>query len=188
MNQSELYGLLSSMYLCKPTREALATWRCLLDGCNEPAVTGLKTALADINVDDEQALEDILWEYTRLFIGPYKLPCPPLESVYTSPKRLMMQEAHDAVQKMYSAVGLEISSGDVMSDHIGVELNFMAVLHAKITAEPENEEYLRNLAERFASGHLRNWIPLFAIDLEKAAATQHYKEVVKLTLILIHQN
>jgi TorA maturation chaperone TorD len=49
-------------------------------------VEGLKGALDAINLESEEELEELLWDYTRLFIGPYHLPCPPLESVYTSPK------------------------------------------------------------------------------------------------------
>jgi TorA maturation chaperone TorD len=176
-----LFALLSSMYLCKPTRESLANWKQLLG--DEPLVEAeeLRRALDAINLGSEQELEDILWDYTRLFIGPHRLPCPPLESVYTSSKRLMMQDAYDEVREFYSRIGIEVGSADVMPDHIGAELNFLAILCDRIANEPEKQAQYEALAEEFLTSHLRNWTPRFTTDMEEASETLFYKALAKIT-------
>ena len=172
---------MSIMYLCKPTRESLANWRQLLTIGPLDKTMELKRALDAVNLDSEEELEDLLWDYTRLFIGPYRLPCPPLESVYTSPKRLMMQAAHDEVRAFYSRVGIEVGNADVMSDHIGAELNFLAILFDRMSSEPEKQAQYGALAEDFLTSHLRNWVPRFTLDMAEASETLFYKALAKIT-------
>jgi TorA maturation chaperone TorD len=145
----------------------------------------LRDALCGIDLESEQAMDDTLWEYTRLFVGPYKLPCPPWESVYTSPKRLMMQEAHDAVSDFYRKAGLAVGDPNVLQDHVGAELSFLAILYGKMETEPEHAPSCRELAERFLTEHLRKWIPVFSADLERAADSRIYKTLAKATRDLI---
>ena len=169
------------MYLCKPTRESLVNWRQLLTDVPLVDAIKLKSTLDVINVDSEEELEELLWEYTRLFIGPYRLPCPPLESVYTSTKRLMMQDAYDEVREFYSRVGVEIGNENVMPDHIGAELNFLAILFDRMASEPGNQAQYEALAEEFLASHLRNWIPRFTADMEGASESCFYKAIAKIT-------
>lgn len=182
---ARLLYLLSSMYLCKPTRESLVNWRQLLR--DEPLDEGeeLKCSLESINLDSEQELEDILWEYTRLFLGPYRLPCPPLESVYTSPKRLMRQDAFDAVGALYREAGLDLGESEVMYDHIGVELNFLAILRERMVASVEGASSAEELAGRFVAEHLKNWVPRFVNDLEGAAETRVFRALAQTTRRLV---
>lgn len=179
--RGRLFALLSNMYLCKPTRESLANWRQLLKDEPFAEAEDLRCALDAINLASEQELEDILWDYTRLFIGPDRLPCPPLESVYTSPKRLMMQEAHDEVQKFYFRIGIEVGCADVMPDHIGAELNFLSILFARLTDKPEEQPMYGKLVNEFLAAHLRNWVPSFVEDMEPAAETPLYKALARIT-------
>lgn len=178
-----IYSLLASMYLCKPTREAILSWRELLETEPLAGTEELLDALRGINVDSEQELDDILWEYTRLFIGPHHLHCPPYESVYTSPKRLLMQDAYLQVQEFYSRIGVEVGSEDVMADHIGVELNFLVVLFSIIENDPENRPLRQGLLEEFLAGHLQNWVPSFAADMEESSETSLYKALAKVTMM-----
>jgi len=176
-----MFALLGSMYLCKPTRESLANWRQMLadeplDGAEE-----LQVALAAVDLASEQELEDLLWEYTRLFIGPDRLPCPPLESVYTSPKRLVMQDAYSEVREFYIRNGVEIGSEDVMPDHLGAEMNFLAILFNRMATEPENQSQHRAIADEFLTSHLRNWVPRFTMDMEENSETIFYKSLAKIT-------
>jgi len=177
--RGHLFALLGSMYLCKPTREALANWRQLLDQDPLEGAKELQQALAAIDLDSEQEIDDLLWEYTRLFIGPGHLPCPPWESVYTSPKRLMMQEAYVEVREFYFRVGIEVGSEDVMPDHIGAELNFASFLIERIAKEPEMQAQYGALAEEFLTSHLRNWAPRFAANMEEASESPYYSSLAK---------
>ncbi len=183
----EVLNLLSSMYLCKPTKEALENWKILLSENVPDFLLDLKNAVDSINLDSEQEVEDLLWEYTRLFIGPYKLPCPPWESVYTSPKKLMMQDAYDEVLDFYSGTYLAVNNPDIMPDHIGVELNFLAVLFQKIDREPEKMSYCTNIAIRFLDEHIIKWVPEFTQDMEDVADSSFYKALARATRNFINK-
>ncbi len=173
--------LLSSMYLCQPTREAVENWKKLLSEDIPDLLADSKNALGQIDPNSELKLEDLLWEYTRLFIGPYKLPCPPWESVYTSPQRLMMQEACDEVKSSYNEIGLTVNNPDIMPDHIGIELNFLALLYEKMESNPEKRLSYLAFAKRFLDEHLTRWIFQFTADMEEAADTFFYKTLARVT-------
>ena len=182
---SKELSLLSSMYLCKPSREALANWKIALS--EEPALflDELKKAINDINSASDEELEALLWDYTCLFIGPYKLPCPPWESVYTSPKRLMMQDAAAQVQELYTEAGLSINTGEVMPDHIGVELNFLAVLLERTHSDNSSKDKQVSMTGMFLNEHLLTWLPDFTRDMENAAETPFYRALARATWKII---
>lgn len=181
MNPSKALSILSSMYLCRPTKENIETWKQLLEKDDSGFMYDLRIALKEIDVNSERELDKLLWEYTRLFIGPYRLPCPPWESVYTSPKRLMMQEAADKVIKIYHETGLAISSADVMPDHISAELNFLAVLFQKMNDDSEGNGGSLSIIEKFLDEHLKRWVPLFVSDMERSADSALYKALARVT-------
>jgi TorA maturation chaperone TorD len=178
---SKPLSLLSSIYLCKPLKEAIKNWRVLLSEDTTISLQGLKDAIRKIDTDSDGELKDLLWDYTRLFIGPYKLPCPPWESVYTSPKRLMMQEAAAEVQNIYRGAGLIINSKDIMPDHIGTELNFLSILLQRINTDGGGATNYIKIAEKFLNEHLLKWVTQFTLDMEEAAASPLYKTLAHLT-------
>ncbi|MCL5024506.1 MAG: molecular chaperone TorD family protein [Nitrospirae bacterium] len=177
----EAIGLLGSMYLCKPSRKALEIWKRALAEDTSIFLAGLKKAVSGIDANSEDELENLLSEHTRLFIGPYKLPCPPWESVYTSPKRLMMQDAAGQVRKIYEEAGLTINSAEVMPDHIGAELNFLALLLQRTRSEADGKNEYMRLTEKLLDEHLLKWTPEFTRDMEEAAETLFYKELARAT-------
>jgi len=178
---SEELSLLSNMYLCKPSREVLENWKTALSGESSLFLDELKKALNEIDTTSESELEELLWEYTRLFIGPYKLPCPPWESVYTSPKRLMMQDAAVQVQELYEQAGLSINTAEVMPDHIGAELNFLAVLLERTHSEINSNSKQVGITEKLLNEHLLTWSPDFTRDMENAAETPFYRALAGAT-------
>jgi TorA maturation chaperone TorD len=184
-NPEKTLSLLSSMYLCKPTKGAIENWKILFAEDVPDFMSGLKESINGIDSDSEEQLSDLLWEYTRLFIGPYKLPCPPWESVYTSGKRLMMQEAHDEVQGFYHEMGLKINNPNIIADHIGAELNFMAILLQKMSNEPGRRLYYMDMAKRFLNEHLVRWAPQFTLDMEEATDSKFYEALAQVTRNLI---
>jgi len=178
---SKPLSLLSSIYLCKPTKEALNNWRALLSEDAPISLQELKDAIKKIDASSQKELEDLLWEYTRLFIGPYKLPSPPWESVYTSPKGLMMQEAASEVQNIYRAAGLTVNSRDIMPDHIGTELNFLSILLQRINTDGGGTTNYIKVVEKFLNEHLMKWVPQFTRDMEEAADLLFYKALARVT-------
>ena len=179
---SAVFGLLASMYLCRPTADAIGNWRVLMSEGVPEVLGDLSETLERINLNSVEEMQDLLWDFTRLFIGPYRLPCPPWESVYTSPKRLLLQEPSDAVRAAYDRLGIEVGAPNVLPDHVGAELNFMGILLEKIETGLGEEDTYRQLSKDFLEEHLRNWIPRFASDLEKAAETSLYKALARSTI------
>jgi TorA maturation chaperone TorD len=182
----EAIGLLSSMYLCPPSRKAVQHWKKALADDASIFLYDLKKAIISVDLNSEKEMEDLLSEYTSLFIGPYKLPCPPWESVYTSPKRLMMQDAAEQVSNIYREMGLTIGSGDVMPDHIGAELNFLGVLFGKMDEEPEKKDAYVGIMEKFLEEHLNQWVFQFISDMEESADSAFYKSLARVTGAILH--
>ena len=60
-----------------------------------------------------------------------------------------MQDAANEVLQLYREAGLAISTPDVMPDHIGAELNFLAVLLQKVDSEEEESDQYIGLVEKF---------------------------------------
>jgi TorA maturation chaperone TorD len=185
MDPSKVLSLLGNIYLCQPSKEAIEEWKALLAEDTSIFLEELKASIDALDTNSSSELDDILWEYTRLFIGPYKLPCPPWESVYTSPKRLMMQDAAAEVKEMYQKAGLTMGSGEIMPDHIGTELNFLAVLFGKMSEEAENKEHYIEMIKRFQKDHLLKWVPRFTHDMEEAAKSPFYKTLARTTRTLL---
>jgi len=181
INPAQTLKLLSSMYLCKPSVQAIAGWRGLLAEDAPSHLARLKQALEGIDPASEETMEDLLWDYTRLFIGPYKLPCPPWESVYTSQKKLMMQDAADEVRNAYAGLGLALDDTGVMPDHIGAELNFLALVYERASERnAKQSDYIR-IGDAFLNDHLIIWAPQFTADMEMAAEAPLYKALAKTT-------
>lgn len=174
-------ALLGSMYLCKPTRDVLENWRQLASEPGPPLLDELLATLRQIDPASEKEIDELVWEYTRLFIGPYKLPAPPWESVYTSPKRLMRQEAHDSVQECYHGAGFEVDQEGLMADHIGLELTFLSMLYGRFLESPDQHDFLSSIVESFIRDHLLNWIPQFTEDLGASAELPLYVALVTAT-------
>jgi len=181
----EVIGLLSSMYLCKPSKKSLEHWKELLCGDTSIFLQDLKREINAIDTNSDEEMENFLWEYTRLFIGPYRLPCPPWESVYVSPKRLMMQDAASQVMSIYREAGFTLDTADVLPDHIGAELNFLALILRKSHTEGGQSERYITLTQKFLSEHLVKWVSSFTEDMENAADLMFYKTLARVTRTMI---
>lgn len=117
---------------------------------------------------EESDLEALAVDYVRVFLGAGLAEAAaafPYESVYTSPKGIIMQDAWSRMREKLRESGLEIAvpSADLMEDHISVELEYLAALDG---AAEQGE---------FARLHLQNWVPRFCIDVEKYAETELYR-------------
>ena len=156
------------MYLCPPSAEAITFWRSILAD-EVPDVLGeLRDAVMAVDIGAD-AMEDQLWDYTRLFVGPYHLPCPPWESVYRSSKRMLMQGPAEGVAQWYAAAGFVVDHTGVMPDHLGAELNFLAL----VSGSSDGDSFLRL--------HVMTWAPQFTADMEAAAETEMYRTLARTT-------
>jgi TorA maturation chaperone TorD len=111
--------------------------------------------------------EELLVEYSRLFIGPFGVIAPPYGSVYLDGERRVMGDSTMKVIGMYRNEGLSGSSdARELPDHVAVELEFMSYLVFKEIKALETSDLRAAAAavekqERFSGEILRRWIPPF---------------------------
>ena len=115
----ELYDTLMSMRFPANTGNALVD-------------EGYRMICGYLSQADGTVLTELAVDYVRAFIGSGNdgfSAAYPYESVYTSPKRLMMQDARDEVLVLYRAFGLDKQeSWKEGEDHIALELEFEQIL------------------------------------------------------------
>lgn len=135
-------------------------------------------------------ITELAVDFARVFLGAgvYEgTVANPYESVYTSPARLIMQDARDEVLAAYRAKGLDKrESLNVPEDHISLEFEFMAFMCREALEAFDTEDWQKisgSLAEQkdFLDRHLLNWIPEFCEDIEKCSSTDFYLGIAKIT-------
>ncbi len=143
-----------------------------------------------LSAADGTVLTELAVDYVRAFIGSGNdgfSAAYPYESVYTSPKRLMMQDARDEVLVLYHAAGLDKQeSWKEGEDHLALELEFEQILIERAIAacEAGDDEACRKLLlqqRNFLEDHLLAWYPMMAADMEKFPKTGFYRGLGKLT-------
>lgn len=136
-------------------------------------------------------LESLRIDFTRLFVGPFKLLAPPYGSVYLEDNRMLGESTID-VRNWYERESLDIVIKDA-PDHIAMELEFMYYLVTKqIQAiEEENLQIIRLFQQKqksFLCSHIARWLPQFAENVQKNAQTEFYKKLAKLTEMFIQSD
>lgn len=125
-------------------------------------------------------------EYARIFLGAGLKgggAAFPYESVYTSPRGLLMQEARDRVVDWYRTQGLQLAAGVAdAEDHLAIELEFVAYLcgsaaRAYSSGEMEQAQRYLRAQKAFVAGHLLNWVPRFCGDVERLASSGFYRSI-----------
>jgi TorA maturation chaperone TorD len=157
---------------------------------SEPVDEGYKFLSKFVGGIYENTLTDLAVDYVNVFIGHginAFSAAYPYESVYTSPRRLMMQEARDEVLALYRSEGLDkLSSYKEAEDHLALELEFIQILSSRTAEALREGDEDRALAlvltqKNFMYDHLLNWVPLMTKDMKKFAKTDLYKGLAYLT-------
>lgn len=130
-------------------------------------------------------------EFARLFLVKninQKIPgVEPVESVYLSPKHMIMQEERDQVLEMYYKECLERNKNfKENEDHISAELMFMYKLNMfiiKALNEDNHEEFIRlyGVYIEFLQNHLMKWCDKVCDDIIRLTGSQYYKSISYLT-------
>lgn len=197
-NRNATYGFLSRMYKVEVDEEFYA----FLRGMKFPAKTG--SAEVDegyrkirnyLSHAPAGVMTELAVDYVRAFIGGgnngYSAAYP-FESVYTSPKRLLMQGARDEVLVIYRAAGIDkADSWTDGEDHVALELEFMQILGtraAEALAAGDEERCAALLLQQrnFMKEHLLAWYPMMAADMRRFAKTEFYQGLADLTLGFLH--
>jgi len=133
----------------------------------QPSLTLMQKGLINGHKDDE-----VVWEYRRLFIGPFPKPAPPWGSVYTDHEGVIFGETALALRRWLREHAIERESDiDTPDDHIGLMLVLMAWL----------AEHRPDLLEEFLREHFLTWSSHFLDQLINAAEQPFYKGLAQLT-------
>lgn len=138
----------------------------------------------------DDSVTELAIDYVSTFIGHgvngYSAAYP-YESVYTSERRLLMQEARAEVLATLRENELKRGNWNEAEDHIALELEFMQRLSLRAAdalsddAEDEAIAYLRTSYD-FLENHLLNWVPMLVADMRMHARTLFYQGLAQLTL------
>jgi len=190
-----LYDVLRRTFLEEPSREflqALQENKVLelfpFREEDEDIQEGLRQAqkdLAENNLLEDQQFESLQWDYTKMFIGPYKLPAPPWETAYLTEERLLFQEETLDVRRRYLAYNfLPQNYPHEADDHIGLMLDFMyrlteLALKRYEAGESDAARQILMDQESFLQEHLLNWVPRLAQDVIEHAEHDFYRGMAR---------
>ncbi len=143
-----------------------------------------KTAIGGIlseilsNTPKADELQSHQIDFSRLFIGPFKLLAPPYGSVYLEDGKFLGNSAL-AARDLFAQEGLDVVVKDA-PDHITLELEFMYFLALKEAEARENSDLeradsLRDKQASFLEMHLGKWVSQFGDNIEQNAQTEFYK-------------
>jgi TorA maturation chaperone TorD len=150
------------------------------------ALEAIGEYLRQPDVLSKKSCEVLRWDYTRMFVGPGRLPAPPWESLYRDAERLHLSEQTLQVRAAYQKYGLSPRDlGREPDDHIGFELDFMHKL-CELTKQKAKEGDAASLQailedqRTFLDEHLLGWVPAWTTDVVKSAETDFFKGMAQL--------
>lgn len=133
-----------------------------------------------------KSFESLHWDYTRLFVGPGKVPAPPWESIYRDVEHLHFSEETLEVRNAYGKYNLVTRElGHEPDDHLGLELDFLHKL-SEMAGDKAQRGDEAGLAEAladhkaFLDEHLLKWVPDWTRDVVKCAETDFYRGMAQL--------
>ena len=104
----------------------------------------------------QEEVEELLYDFNRLFVGPNRLEASPFESSYRSEDRAVLQFYTLAVRRSYEKAGLVVAKkNNEPDDHLSFELEFICYL---LENGLEDETFLK-MYEDFLKNHLFEWVP-----------------------------
>lgn len=134
----------------------------------------------------EQA-QDLLLDYTRLFLGPNQIIAKPYGSVWLEGPDKLMGESTVQVLELYREGGFEMDEEfRELPDHIAAELEFLYLLiyrenEAHRNGKPEALEAKAALRKRFLDEHLGRWVGSFTAAVRTGAQCVFYRLLAELT-------
>ena len=158
---------------------------------NDHLDEGYRGLVVFLNHRGERTGTELNVDYLHVFIGNTQDTSHvayPYESVYTSPDRLLMQDARDAVLAAYRSEMIAlVNEHNEPEDHMGFELAFCAVLLRRAVEALTAGNIARaiELVEKertFVRDHLGVWAPEFAADVKRIAQTGFYRALADILL------
>lgn len=139
-------------------------------------------------VNIERHFDELHWDFTRMFIGPFKLPAPPWESTFVRKDGLLFQGTTMNVRHYYDKYSFVVSDFNIEADdHIGLELDFVYHLNELCLqiSEGNDEKDLKRLKQlikdqdKFIQEHLLKFVEPFSQSVVKEADTQFFAGLAK---------
>ena len=185
-DRSGLYSFLAALYWQEPTAALLRRMQ-EPDFLEAEAAAGISLSKTLAGDSEEELLEDLAVEYTRLFVGPGE-HIAPYAAVYAGGDGTSLWNSETSkVRYFIRASGFDYRPDfHDLPDHISVEFEFMQHLAARKAAawdEGDLEEAgrLRLLEARFLTEHLANWIPIICERITVEAEHPFYRALAGLT-------
>jgi putative dimethyl sulfoxide reductase chaperone len=153
----------------------------VIDAALAPAVRRIGAAFDAVDP------QELLIDYTRLFIGPLDTIAQPYGSVWLDARKTLMQDSTQSVLALYAEGGFEMDEGfRELPDHIAAEMEFLYLLlfrQAEACSKDDAPERTRlaGLQRRLLDEHLGRWIEPFTTAIAAGAQTAFYRELAALT-------
>ena len=134
-----------------------------------------------------EGAENLLLDYTRLFLGPTQAIALPYGSAWLERDKTLMGDSTMSVQALYEEGGFEINEEfRELPDHVAAELEFLYLLiyrenEARRDGKPEELEARANLRKRFLDEHLGRWTGPFTSAVGNGAQTGFYRQLAEFT-------
>lgn len=139
-------------------------------------------------------LEQLKVDFSKLFVGPYKLLAAPYGSVYLDDERKVMGDSTLDVKSRYREAGLDTAANyKDAPDHITAELEFMHYLIFKeiesfASSDIETAIDFIQKQKSFLEDHLMAWVPEFAKSIIESAVNPFYMNLSKTTAAFLKEN
>jgi TorA maturation chaperone TorD len=136
-------------------------------------------------------LQDLLIDYTRLFLGAPQALAKPYASVWLSGQPELMQDSAMELLQLYEQGGFEVDPEfRDLPDHVAVELEFLYLLtyqqnQARAQGDEEALQAVEVLRTAFIVGHLGRWLGPFILAVYDHAECEFYRELAEFTELFV---
>lgn len=130
---------------------------------------------------------ELLLDYTRLFLGPMDILAKPYGSYWLDEEKTLMGDSTLAVLDLYQEADFEMDEEfKELPDHIAAELEFLYLLtfrenEARVADNQEDVAKWVELRKRFLARHLGAWVERFAAAVKAGSRSGFYRELAELT-------
>ncbi len=183
IERSNLYGFLALIFREEPKAALLRQIKSARFS-DALATAGVKLDDAFFASPDEELLDDLALDYTRLFIGP-GTHVPPSEGAQREGALWGKATSHVAsfVENCGFRYRPEFSD---LPDHISVELEFMQEVtrreaRAWRRKDRSGARHWLEVERKFIGTHLSRWVPQFCEKVAQEADSSFYREMAILT-------
>jgi TorA maturation chaperone TorD len=193
--REDVYRLLAASYY-PPTAPLLEELSCigLVEMLNAVAPDAVEPARQIASYCCTAVLEEQLVEYSRLFLGPFRLVAPPYGSVWLDESKAVMGASTARVAAFYDNCGLRLADDfHELPDHIAVELEFMSFLafkqrEAVMSGDSAEAVRLSAVQQEFLNNFLLPWLEQFTASVIEDGESPLYQAIAHCTATFVTED